>query len=176
MLVVLEKSEQKKGYWKCRCDCGNEKKISGSSLQRGTSKSCGCMKGRKSKPTSIIEEGQKYDSLTVECNSWERKGYWICHCECGNDIEVSEDDLRNGKAKSCGCSLKEKWSKKADLTGHRFGMLEVLHETDRKDKCGNLYWLCRCDCGTEKEILGSSLRNGHTLSCGCLRKKPKFDS
>lgn len=39
-------------------------------------------------------------------------------------------------------------------------------------------WLCRCDCGAEKEILGRSLKRGATKSCGCLnsevaRKKMK---
>lgn len=30
-------------------------------------------------------------------------------------------------------------------------------------------WWCRCDCGTEKEVHGSSLLSGTSLSCGCLR-------
>ena len=28
-------------------------------------------------------------------------------------------------------------------------------------------WLCKCDCGNEKNIDGYSLRRGHTKSCGC---------
>lgn len=32
-------------------------------------------------------------------------------------------------------------------------------------------WLCECDCGTEKIINGSHLRQGHTRSCGCLSKE-----
>jgi hypothetical protein len=30
------------------------------------------------------------------------------------------------------------------------------------------YWLCRCDCGTEKIVSAGNLRSGHTQSCGCL--------
>lgn len=30
--------------------------------------------------------------------------------------------------------------------------------------------LCRCDCGTEKVISKYQLANGHTRSCGCLRR------
>lgn len=30
--------------------------------------------------------------------------------------------------------------------------------------------MCQCDCGTQKVILASNLRTGHTLSCGCLGK------
>lgn len=29
-------------------------------------------------------------------------------------------------------------------------------------------WLCKCECGKQKSVLGSSLRSGHTKSCGCL--------
>ena len=29
--------------------------------------------------------------------------YWICQCDCGYKMRVSESDLRSGKATSCGC-------------------------------------------------------------------------
>ena len=32
-------------------------------------------------------------------------------------------------------------------------------------------WLCKCECGKEKIIRGSHLRNGHTKSCGCLYRE-----
>ena len=45
MLTVLSYSKTIKGhkYYKCQCDCGNIKDISGSHLVTGASKSCGCM-------------------------------------------------------------------------------------------------------------------------------------
>lgn len=40
--------------------------------------------------------------------------------------------------------------------------------------CGNSKWKCQCECGTIKEVLGSSLRNGNSKSCGkCGSKKNK---
>src|SRR5262249_44202947 len=30
------------GFWRCRCECGFEKDVTIVSLQRGTSRSCGC--------------------------------------------------------------------------------------------------------------------------------------
>jgi hypothetical protein len=55
-----------------------------------------------------------------------------------------------------------------DLTGQRFSRLTVL----RSAKVGHFeYWICRCDCGTEKPILGKLLRNGNTQSCGCLHRE-----
>ena len=47
--------------------------------------------------------------------------------------------------------------------GQRFGHWTVLQEADQKGG----YWLCKCDCGTIKEVLGVSLRRGLTKSCGC---------
>jgi hypothetical protein len=41
-LVVVKRSDDKKGYWTCKCDCGNVKDICGTSLKNGDTKSCGC--------------------------------------------------------------------------------------------------------------------------------------
>lgn len=57
-----------------------------------------------------------------------------------------------------------------DLTGQRFGRLVVQYRTEN-NKDGQAMWLCRCDCGNERIVLGKSLRNGHTKSCGCLNKE-----
>jgi hypothetical protein len=61
--------------------------------------------------------------------------------------------------------------KKVEMLGKRFGRLVVLSETDKRDKCGNVYYLCECDCGTRKTISGASLRQGRTVSCGCYNKE-----
>jgi len=53
-----------------------------------------------------------------------------------------------------------------DKTGERFGRLVVLGRAVTLR-----YWLCRCDCGAEKAIAGSSLARGLTESCGCLRSE-----
>lgn len=54
-----------------------------------------------------------------------------------------------------------------DIRGKRFGHLEVIART--VGKIG--YWSCRCSCGVFKDISGSSLRRGVTLSCGCMRSE-----
>ena len=53
--------------------------------------------------------------------------------------------------------------------GNRYGYLVVL-SMDRYVKYKGTYWKCRCDCGNETVVIGQSLRNGHTKSCGCLGK------
>ncbi len=61
-------------------------------------------------------------------------------------------------------------SKPIDLTGQKFGRLTIIRRIN-DDKRGQSYWLCKCNCGEEKVIHGSSLKNGGTKSCGCLRKE-----
>lgn len=54
-----------------------------------------------------------------------------------------------------------------DLTGQRFGSWSVLQRADRqKTKYGEIYWLCRCDCGTEKDVVAASLTKGLSRRCG----------
>lgn len=60
-------------------------------------------------------------------------------------------------------------SKPIDLTGKRFGRFTVIKRA-QNNKDGRAMWLCKCDCGNERVVLGKCLRNGHTQSCGCLNK------
>lgn len=59
-----------------------------------------------------------------------------------------------------------------DITGQRFGRLVVI-ERAGAHYCPSYHsypmWRCRCDCGAECIVAGSSLRYGRTRSCGCLR-------
>jgi len=55
-----------------------------------------------------------------------------------------------------------------DLTGKRFGRLVVVALSDERGNRNQLKWLCQCDCGTQKVIEASLLRDGKTKSCGCL--------
>ncbi len=61
-----------------------------------------------------------------------------------------------------------------DYTGHRFGFWTVL----RFDEVvgSNRYWICKCDCGTERRVPMCGLSSGHTKSCGCgLHKIGPFE-
>ena len=53
-----------------------------------------------------------------------------------------------------------------DITGQRFGKWLVLYKTNKRNAGGVIYWHCKCDCGKEKDVLGTSLRSGRSLSCG----------
>lgn len=61
-----------------------------------------------------------------------------------------------------------------DLTGQRFGKLIVLcRDKDYISPIGKheIQWKCKCDCGNEIVVLGTSLKGSVTKSCGCLRKE-----
>ena len=55
-----------------------------------------------------------------------------------------------------------------NLTGQTFGRWTVLGPGDKNAK-GEQKWLCQCECGSQRQVLGRSLRSGGSLSCGCLR-------
>lgn len=56
-----------------------------------------------------------------------------------------------------------------DMVGVRVGRLVVVSRAEGGG--GEARWVCQCDCGGTKAVLGSLLRNAHTSSCGCLHKE-----
>lgn len=57
-----------------------------------------------------------------------------------------------------------------EISGQKFGRLLVLKKGP-VSKRGGSHWLCRCDCGNETIAVGSCLRRGTRLSCGCLKRE-----
>lgn len=124
---------------------------------------------------------QKFNLLTVikESNQRTANGsvLWECQCDCGNITYASSADLKSGHKKSCGCFQRKQAQKLGhnnliDLTGQRFGNLIVLNK-EKSEKMPNgstkIYWKCLCDCGNQCIVLGQSLKNGNTQSCGCIK-------
>jgi hypothetical protein len=64
----------------------------------------------------------------------------------------------------------KKFTPSKDETSARYGRLVILKE-DGRDKYKNTKWLCICDCGNTKSVLGMNLRKGMTTSCGCVQKE-----
>lgn len=56
---------------------------------------------------------------------------------------------------------------KIDELGNVYENLTVVAPSEKLSSSGGAYWLCRCSCGAEKEVLGNSLRAGTSKSCGC---------
>lgn len=122
-------------------------------------------------------------------NKNDRKSYWWCHCDCGNELTIRGDQLTRGICSSCGCYKKQvnqqqgkvlakKYNNingrnnKKDLTNQKFGHLIVLKDSNKRLQTGsgtNVIWICQCDCGKIIEIPGGKLQSGHTSSCGCRK-------
>lgn len=124
------------------------------------------LKGQKFGRWTVLERAPKPEG------SHSTSAFWLCKCDCGTERVVSGNVLRQGKSQSCGCynvdSHKEKYT---DLTGQQFGDWTVLCKAEKPEglKSNGAYWLCRCTCGKEKVILGHSLLQGKSTSCGTCR-------
>jgi len=58
-------------------------------------------------------------------------------------------------------------SKYIDLVGKRYGKLTVIRKTEER-RGSFVVWECLCDCGNKCKVITGSLKNGNTMSCGCL--------
>ena len=54
-----------------------------------------------------------------------------------------------------------------NLVGKKFGRLLVIEKAESLN--GHTRWLCKCDCGKECVVHGTSLKTGNTTSCGCYK-------
>lgn len=91
------------------------------------------------------------------------KPLFRCRCSCGNENFVTIGaGLLCGDTVTCGCRGLE------PLDGKRFGRWLVL-KLSHLDDHGNAFFDCACDCGTTGVIRRSSLLDGTSQSCGCLK-------
>lgn len=176
-LIVIERTDDnvlpsglKEPMWLCTCSCGNDTIVRGAFLRSGHTASCGCLKrtiglddlgGRTINGIRVIERHSD-ETSPVE---------WLCECHCGSIFITRGSSLKNKHTKSCGCRRKQLRIK--DMVGQKFSRLTVLSrgidEITPSGKTRFIRWECRCECGREVLTRGTSLRSGHTTSCGCAR-------
>lgn len=149
------------GNWRCLCDCGNIKVVSGYDLRNNKSNDCGHSRyenlSLRNKETRVKLEG-------TQQNDWEVLRYlgnkkYQCRCSCGNIRNVATHDLISGNSKSCGHN--NGVHRVNNLVGKKFGYLTIEEYT------GNKQWICKCICGNTTVVTTGNLRNGSTRSCGC---------
>lgn len=58
-------------------------------------------------------------------------------------------------------------SKLLNLTGKKFDKWFVIKRVPNRGR--NVYWLCKCVCGVEREVDGVNLKERRSKSCGCYR-------
>ena len=54
-----------------------------------------------------------------------------------------------------------------NLSGQKFGKWNVLDE--HKSDGRTTFWLCECECGTQRFVRSHTLKNGTSKSCGCIQ-------
>lgn len=153
-LEVLDKFEtrlsgkRKKAYWLCKCVCGEEKFIRGSSLVNGCTTSCGCQKNdkisikqkevyrNKKQKFRVDHSGEKFGYLTI-LDKYKRVksgkntvGLWLCECICGKKVWKQYSSLKFG-VKSCGCMTSKMQSDSKKLSdgeaamNRRYGQYKI---------------------------------------------------
>lgn len=88
--------------------------------------------------------GQKFGRLTA----LERIGVsasgnaiWLCRCNCGSDVSIPSNNLKNGHTKSCGCLQKEELITRLTQHGHsKKGKVSKTYHAwqDMLGRCTNL--------------------------------------
>lgn len=78
------------------------------------------MSNRKStKPQNLI--GRRYERLIVVAPAQRPKGkttrrFWLCRCDCGNEVVLSTAEFNKGAVRSCGCYHREEASERMRKT------------------------------------------------------------
>ncbi len=78
-VISREFVTKKVTHWKCLCDCGNTKIISGGNIKGGYIKSCGCLHLEKVKKHGMYESSMysTWENMVSRCNNPNNKKYKI---------------------------------------------------------------------------------------------------
>ncbi|MCD8365292.1 MAG: transcriptional regulator [Clostridiales bacterium] len=149
-LVVTERAGHLNGRvaWLCQCECGNTKTVTAHDLKSGKCRSCGCL--RKKRGRTIVDlTGRRFGRLTVlyptDRRDEKRSVFWMCRCDCGNTVEVTESNLVYGTYRSCGCLKREQQGRVADYMHWIDGTCVELLEKKKKrtDNTSGVQGICR---------------------------------
>lgn len=146
----------------CVCECGKIKYVKKHNLLNGNTKSCGCNRRKN-------HLGERFDH-------WEIIGppedaasnKWLCRCDCGTVRYVNYNNLRAGISRGCKVHSGEDNHRFLDLSGQIHDNWAVLNDW-RLTKSGSREWLCRCDCGTERYILATLIKQDKMPKCACQK-------
>lgn len=111
------------------CDCGRESMVRLDQLQKGHTRSCGCLKTPKA-DVSIGDQFGRWVVLGEAPSQRKRKRrklvrMMIVRCACGTERIVSLESLRSGHSLSCSCLHRE--------TTQRVGQRNRTHGQSRID-------------------------------------------
>lgn len=157
----------------CECSCENRTRriLYKSALVRGRTLSCGCARQKNYENTvnkrDDFEDGrQKSKYIGSVVNGWTiidrvRNGdKFVCQDSDGNVREFYVSHVIRGNI------AYPNYSRLNSLEGKKFGNWTVIEELHN----GKIKCQCNCVNKTIKIVYKSSLLNGRSKSCGCMRK------
>ena len=184
--TVIKKSEKRKQtkrgnytLWECKCSCGNERTycIPTVSLERGYSKSCGCLQ-KETTSKRFAERIYEQIAKTGTIGNWNvlsnvKNNLWKCECvKCRHVQNIEGGRIKYRKCDNC---KKNKIIENENrIIGKTIGFLKVLYRTDRLYlETSSYYYKCHCNkCNKDCEKVGAYLlRESHKknsfVNCGC---------
>ena len=130
-LTVLRRVEGKsttKGViWRCICSCGNTYDVAATLLLKKRRTHCNnrSAHGGEHNYSYVDIAGKRFGRLTAVAPTKKRDGkgsvVWVCRCDCGNEIELSYNQLAWSGRVSCGCKKQENNQKLKDFQAHADG-------------------------------------------------------
>lgn len=120
--------------------------------------------------------GKEFANLKVlyrvknNVDSGKKRSRWHCMCNCGNEFDVLQDNLKRRPNMSCNeCANKNRAiHNRTNVIGQKFGRLTILDILWNYDRAKAI---CKCDCGNDYIGIKSDIVTGHTKSCGCLQSE-----
>ncbi len=196
-LTVLGKagrSPDDRQLWKLQCDCGNVIERPRCNFAIKPNPSCGCQKRltwiehnqKRAKPDCT---GQRFGRLVVLGKGLsipDKRNYsiqlWRLQCDCGKVIERPRNSFEDKGQISCGCAkrlgLIDNKRRPVDISNQRFGNLQAIALTGKKDKYNQPTWRLFCDCGNTCELslkkLNHKQHQNLWINCGDRSKHPEF--
>lgn len=169
-LTVLSRAENKiepsgavRAMWNCRCDCGNERTVSGQTLSKGTTKSCGCLAVEMSKERST--HGQSYDSVYRIWNTMKQR--------CANPKNTHWDSYGGRGIKVC-----DRWltfeNFFQDMGERPHGLTLERKDNERGYEPGNVIWASRLDQANNRRTNVFITYNGETRTVAEWGRKTGF--
>lgn len=96
-----------------------------------------------------------------------------CLCDCGATAVLRSNHFYPTRKYCTRKCLLLSDARAADLTGQTFERWTVIERVSVSPKTGWMLWVCRCQCGTVRQIAGAVLTSRNSRSCGCLLKDMK---
>lgn len=152
----------------CQCDCKDKTILEcyKKNVKSGRHTSCGCASRKKNVGSYV---GQQFGNWIILAELGGGKVFCECQCKSKTTRELYKKAVINGQTKSCGCMRAVNCNDTKQQTGSlvskykdaTFGEWTVINRVPNSAKL-----LCRCSCGTEREVYIQNLLSGESKSCG----------